>query len=184
MRLVIIESSSPKMINGKRCSKCRGVKPLSRFSKDKTRKDGHHPQCSSCVSAYQKQWSIKPEVVERNRAKQLEFSRTPGRKAQIREYQRAQLPSGLTRARRFKLRHQYGLEEPDYFAILNRQNGGCAICKKPFASHSHAQVDHCHGTGLIRGLLCCHCNRALGQVSDRIDVLSAMIDYLQSGGAR
>ena len=38
----------------KRCSKCGEVKDLSAFEKDKSRKDGLHPQCKGCKKAYQK----------------------------------------------------------------------------------------------------------------------------------
>lgn len=34
-------------------------------------------------------------------------------------------------------------------------------------------------TGKIRGLLCHHCNTALGNAKDSVGVLSKMIDYLK-----
>lgn len=41
-------------------------------------------------------------------------------------------------------------------------------------------VDHDHETGLIRGLLCHHCNTLLGHAKDSVDVLEAAIVYLKS----
>jgi len=40
-------------------------------------------------------------------------------------------------------------------------------------------VDHCHSSGKVRGLLCHHCNTALGKFQDSVEVLSSAIDYLR-----
>jgi len=37
------------MTETKSCTKCGQSKPLDQFKKDKTRKDGHFPQCKQCV---------------------------------------------------------------------------------------------------------------------------------------
>lgn len=36
----------------KRCSTCKELKYLKDFSKNKSRPDGHHPQCKECRSKY------------------------------------------------------------------------------------------------------------------------------------
>ena len=38
------------MIETKICSKCKEEKPITSFSKDKSRKSGVHPQCKSCIN--------------------------------------------------------------------------------------------------------------------------------------
>lgn len=40
-------------------------------------------------------------------------------------------------------------------------------------------VDHCHTTGLIRGLLCFNCNAALGLLKDNTDTIGKLLFYLQ-----
>lgn len=61
--------------------------------------------------------------------------------------------------------------------MLTDQNRTCAICKNPF--ETRPEVDHDHGTGRVRGLLCGNCNKMLGHARDNVSVLNAAIQYLQ-----
>lgn len=77
-----------------------------------------------------------------------------------------------------KLRYkcsQYGITDLDYMKMEFDQDKRCAICKqsKPL------EIDHCHITGKVRGLLCRTCNAALGMVKDDIDILREAISYLE-----
>jgi hypothetical protein len=61
------------------------------------------------------------------------------------------------------LKRKYGITREDYDALVVAQEGRCAICGKvPDRLH----VDHHHGTGLVRGLLCFVCNTRLAVVED------------------
>ena len=85
-----------------------------------------------------------------------------------------------------RLRRQYALTEEQYEAILKKQNNRCAIC----GCQQHYQrlaVDHCHKTGMVRGLLCVHCNRGLGRFFDsalRLRNAAAYIDKANETWAR
>lgn len=96
-------------------------------------------------------------------------------------YRRVQWPS--------KLRRMYGLEVEDYFALLDNQGGCCAICKAKTPGNRHYKrngkiemfhVDHCHATGLVRGLLCGSCNRAIGYLKDDPELALRVSEYLSS----
>lgn len=50
----------------------------------------------------------------------------------------------------------------------------CELCFAP----GKTVWDHCHRTGEFRGWICDRCNRVLGSVHDREDLLQAMIDYV------
>ena len=73
---------------------------------------------------------------------------------------------------------RYGLSWVDYKALLARQNGACAICKKK--PRRALAIDHCHATTKVRGLLCLKCNSGLGFFEDNPDLLRVAIAYLEA----
>lgn len=70
----------------------------------------------------------------------------------------------------------YGLSKDDYLALLAAQNDVCAICCGTTERALH--VDHCHNSGLVRGLLCSNCNTLLGLAQEDIAILARAIEYL------
>lgn len=62
-------------------------------------------------------------------------------------------------------------------AFLIEQDYKCAICTNPVNMSSH--LDHCHTTGVYRGVLCHHCNVGIGHFRDNVEALQAAICYLQ-----
>jgi len=74
-----------------------------------------------------------------------------------------------------RLLDQFHLTELMWQAIYDFQRGLCAICRRPMKKPN---TDHCHLTGLVRGLLCPFCNRALGRFRDDLRLLQAAVAYL------
>jgi Recombination endonuclease VII len=74
------------------------------------------------------------------------------------------------------LKRLYGISAAEYDALLAKQGGACAICRK--RSKARLCVDHCHVTGTVRGLLCRACNVALGALKDDQASLVAALAYL------
>ena len=82
------------------------------------------------------------------------------------------------RVRDREYRKRFGISLEDYQAMLDQQGGCCAICfKKP--KRRRLNVDHCHKTGVVRGLLCDICNAVLGLLEDSPEVLTRAASYLQ-----
>jgi len=84
-----------------------------------------------------------------------------------------------------ELLNKYGLSFEDYTRLVIEQEGVCAICKCPEKQLGKGgairplNVDHCHTTGKVRGLLCAGCNLALGNLNDNIDSLLSAVSYLR-----
>lgn len=84
--------------------------------------------------------------------------------------------------------HQkYGLNRVTRQAMLDAQ-GGCLLCSSPVrfgqvasgrCRDNIAVVDHCHVTGVVRGILCCRCNITLGKVRDDPALLRSMAEYVE-----
>ena len=70
---------------------------------------------------------------------------------------------------------KFGITEEQLMEYVNHPC--CDICGDDF-SNSKLCVDHDHRTGKIRGVLCNHCNTALGLFKDKIVNLSIAINYL------
>lgn len=84
------------------------------------------------------------------------------------------------RQRSNNLRRNYGITLEDYDNMLEEQGGTCMTCSSTPESQRYGNlyVDHDHNTGQVRGLLCHHCNTALGLVDDNIDILLNLVKYL------
>lgn len=86
----------------------------------------------------------------------------------------------LERKRWNTIRNNYGLTREQYTELLTSQGNRCAVCAQPFPSRRKTHVDHQHTTGGVRGLLCHHCNVALGSMADSPERLRAAASYLRS----
>jgi Recombination endonuclease VII len=80
--------------------------------------------------------------------------------------------------KRNNLRHKYGMTLSDYDNLLRIQGGLCAICGRPDERRC-LHVDHDHDTGVIRGLLCEHCNAGLGRFKDNSVLLERAAEYIK-----
>lgn len=73
----------------------------------------------------------------------------------------------------------YGITADEYWAIYEAQGGCCFICRRATGKVKKLSVDHCHETGVVRGLLCTSCNRnVLGHLRDCVGALMRAIYYL------
>lgn len=82
----------------------------------------------------------------------------------------------LEQNRKYHLGKKYGINQKDYDNMIIAQNERCSICYKVM---ENPHIDHCHRTGKIRGLLCFHCNSALGQFEDDIERIERAANYLR-----
>ena len=62
------------------------------------------------------------------------------------------------------LRRRYGITLTDHQRMFAAQAGRCWICERTEDVVGVLHVDHCHSTGVVRGLLCFSCNSTLGKL--------------------
>lgn len=73
----------------------------------------------------------------------------------------------------YNVKRKYGLSSEDFQNLYETQDGKCALCDK----EKKLVVDHCHGTGKVRGLLCIRCNTALGCFENGL--VDKVVEYLE-----
>ncbi len=65
----------------------------------------------------------------------------------------------------------YGLSKEQYLEMIV---DGCQICRTDI----DLVVDHCHDTGVVRGILCRQCNAGIGQLRDNAELVLRAYFYL------
>lgn len=95
-------------------------------------------------------------------------------------------PRSVETRRLYKLKIRYQVDEHEYETMLAAQGGVCAICGQVEGGMANngkrkrrLSVDHDHGNGKVRGLLCGKCNILLGKVGESVVLLQSMVGYLQ-----
>ena len=75
---------------------------------------------------------------------------------------------------------KYGITLEQYKKMYDNQSGKCKICDIPSEQlTTPLNVDHCHTTQIVRGLLCGRCNSALGKLKENKKTIENLINYLE-----
>lgn len=175
----------------KHCPGCGVTKPPADFSKWSKGKDGLQPRCRVCQAAYSRAWfeanrERRRVYVAAYRADNRDLVRAARRRqaaanAEQRREHRRSTDYRLVRHGQW-LQRRYGITRADYDRLMANQEGRCAICGRvPEGDSAYPRlcVDHEHGTGVIRGLLCDPCNRGLGDFGDNAEWLRRAAAYLE-----
>jgi hypothetical protein len=96
----------------------------------------------------------------------------------VKAWRRKNRERRLEKMREIHLRNKFGLTPEEYDRILEAQGGVCALCECRPTPGISLHVDHDHGTGEIRGLLCMRCNNALGLFREDPDLLKRAARYV------
>lgn len=158
----VLADNHPLIANGKRtCHVCNERKPLVDFGRTKEGKFGRAYRCKPC--------RVKLETARLKNPRKGKYA--------------TNIPRGFKR-----YADPYGLTLEDKRQILESQMGVCANrgCGKPLSLDyknkkmgEKAVVDHCHATGVIRGLLCHGCNVALGFLGEDKNRIFGLTEYIQ-----
>lgn len=78
-----------------------------------------------------------------------------------------------------QLKRTYNITLEQYNKLLQEQNHCCNICGAHESNFKKSlAVDHCHNTGVVRGLLCKNCNTGIGNFYDNVDIMKRAIEYI------
>lgn len=80
--------------------------------------------------------------------------------------------------RNSQLLNRYGITAAEYDAMLEAQNGVCALCEQECPTGNRLAVDHDHVTKRVRGLLCRPCNSLLAIVEANPAWADRVLRYL------
>ena len=167
-RLEAHEKNIPHYFTGKPC--------LNGHLNKRRTSDG---KCLSCDSEYQKRKRRnRPEYVSRMR--KAYYERTREHQLELRRINYAK-PEVKAAKRNKDLIKNYGINTDEYELMLESQNNVCAICKGPQTNTrtNYFDVDHCHKTGKVRGLLCTNCNQGIGKFKDNKELMLHAYNYLE-----
>ena len=78
--------------------------------------------------------------------------------------------------RKYLLKRKYKLTPEEVVAMIEEQEGCCAICG--LYRGEKLVIDHNHTTGKVRALLCTGCNTGLGLFGDDEELLNKARSYL------
>ena len=146
---LFLDTPESDRTNFKFCRKCDQAKHALLFGKSAANKDGRQSWCLVCSRTNSR----------------LYASRKP--KKNVDNLLRQYWPHlRITHARR------------QFNRLLKAQGNACAMCLLPFDGTRKSFIDHCHTTGIVRGILCPQCNSGLGMFKDNTDNLQRAMKYL------
>lgn len=86
--------------------------------------------------------------------------------------------------RRKHMANKYGVAPGVIEEVFATQDGKCYACKKPLkiggTQADSTNIDHCHGCGKVRSVLCKWCNTALGFIDKNPEMFMNLFKYHQS----
>jgi hypothetical protein len=151
------------------CPKCRTRKRLDYFYVDIscTAKNKRNGYCKACRKIGAKAYRIK-------------------HRERICAWMRRYHAINPTKRKHANLMQSYGISLEKFYEMVKRQKSRCAICgtheskcPKGRSKRIRLHVDHDHRTGIMRALLCHHCNHRLDVLATP-KLLRKSAEYLES----
>ena len=182
----------------KACRKCGAILSATaeNFYRNPRGKFGLTPRCKPCVDEDNKESHARrlardPEKVRAqasDRTRRYYQRNLDKSRAKARAYAKARHAADPGLKRRAKLKLQYGMTPEQWQAMFEAQGCRCAICRSDNPNAKAGwNTDHCHKTGLVRFILCAHCNRGLGAFMDDPALMrraADMLEEIQAGANR
>jgi RNA polymerase subunit RPABC4/transcription elongation factor Spt4 len=145
--------------------------------------------CSQCKLLITQEWRDKNRARVRAtdnewRKNNIEKARASERKWYYKNREK-KLAAGRIRYHKTKeikkwqtITRKYNLTKDDFDKLFESQGKRCPICWTSEFTQWTLNVDHCHVSGKVRGILCNKCNLGLGAFDENPDTMSRAIDYV------
>lgn len=161
------------------CTKCGAGKELTKeFFRFNNQRASFYRSCRGCDNKSSYNWAAKNPEKRREITKAWR-TKNPEKVKAIKKRWKDKNPE----ADSIRLRErEYGITDSQYQQMFEKQGGKCAICGLVFFKGSRktvAKVDHCHETGIVRGLLCHGCNVGIGFLKDDFFTVIKAASYLR-----
>jgi hypothetical protein len=169
----------------KECIKCKQIKKIFEFCKNKQLVSGINNTCKICANEKSKLWRENNKEKAKENNKNYRKTNQEKLKTLSKNWRHRNLDKSKEYSRKSKMKLKFGITIEQYKIMEDIQNKKCKICAKEetalnkFKEIKNLAVDHCHATGKIRGLLCQNCNTGLGGFKDSIENLKTAIKYLK-----
>lgn len=164
------------------CSKCKTMLTVGDFGPSKGQRDGLQNWCRPCKRASMRLPYDHPQKVKQRAIWQSlphdHPRKVKSRADSLKKYY-ADTKTHRTRARRAKLKREFGITPDRWDALFAEQGERCAVCKTDDFGGKRPHTDHCHKTGEVRGLLCKRCNQGVGFFVDDPNLMRAAADYIE-----
>lgn len=150
----------------KRCTSCAEEKPVSAFRIRTRAVPRPRSICRECEAEQRRVRDSKKSPEERKRP--------------TREWERCN-PKKFALQRLRRRCRTIGIPEEQIAEVVERYQAteACDICGAADSGNGRGfHLDHCHETGKFRGVLCHHCNLALGHFQDDVARVLKAVDYL------
>ena len=161
----------------KECPGCKTIKPIDNFG---TRKKSdsiirYRSRCKQCENAYAKQ--RREKILQEN----PDYFKIQKKKSD--ENLRRKLDNDPELRTLKSLMKSATALKVDKDAVLERWESvgnNCESCGRSgtYEKNGRVFIDHCHSTGLFRGLLCGQCNTAAGMLGDNAEKAEQLAAYL------
>ena len=170
----------------KKCTKCGIEKLLSDFGTRKRNSTGKRGTCKDCEKKYRDVFLSNPINKSKYNKYAMQYYWNNREKMLKRQdiWRRANKEHRFNYQRGRSLLKNYRMTQIQYDAMALAQGNKCKICnsEKPGHNSKYFYVDHCHKTNKVRGLLCTHCNMAIGQFSDNSESMRRAALYVDMQG--
>lgn len=161
------------------CPQGRHLAAVNEFGKAKSNPDGLCNSCKECVRTRKRKLHDWTERASASAPKGQKWCSDHKGYKDFPDFHRGQsICKDCSKIRESKRDQylRYGIDRREFENIRSSQNNQCASCEDELV---RPHLDHCHDTGKIRGILCHHCNVALGFLRDDPRRVRSLLRYIE-----